>query len=61
MFIAKLYKSCKESLKDTVSVPYSTMEDKTAIEARPQHDGEIDSVWGYCGLKGNINVANFTQ
>ena len=59
MFIAKLYKSCKESLKETASVPYTTMENETAIEARPKYDQETDSVWGYCGLKENHECREF--
>ena len=59
MFVAKLYKSCKESLKEPASVPYTTIEDETAIEARPQYEEETDSVWGYYGLKENHECREF--
>ena len=50
--VAELYKSLKIKHEETRPIPFLMMEDETVIDPRIEYDAKSDSVYGYCGLKG---------
>ena len=52
-YVAELHRTFKERIGLKARIPYTKIEDETAIEPCPEYDQRLNIVWGYCGLKEN--------